>query len=98
MLHEKLRRLVKQWTPRQFRAPADFYQTALHQILQHTFDSNAADRFDICPGNGLAIGGDGECLERRRRQSRRFRAWNTVAYASCSHGLVSAAPVVSRFR
>src|SRR5207249_642590 len=65
MLQKKLRRLVKQWTPWQFRAPADFYQTTLHQILQDTFDSNAANRFDIGPGYRLAISDNGECLQRR---------------------------------
>ena len=73
MLEEKLRCLVKQRPARDLGATGNLNQPALHQRLQHAFDCYPADRFDIGPGDRLAVGDDGEGLERRWRETSWFR-------------------------
>ena len=79
MFEEKLRRFVEQRAPGNFRASRDFHQAALHQILQHAIDRDAAHDFDISARDGLAIGNDGEGFERWRGETLRFRRRKKLA-------------------
>src|ERR1051325_10186285 len=72
MIEEKRCRLIKQGAAWNFSAPGNFDETALQQGLQYSVDGDAADAFDIRPGDRLPIRDDGERLQRRRAQSRRF--------------------------
>ena len=73
MLEEKLRRLVKQRPTRDLGPTGNLNQPSLHQRLQHAFDCYSPNRFHIGPSNRLAVGDDGEGLERRWRETSRFR-------------------------
>src|SRR5882762_11853239 len=54
VIEEKLCRLVKERSPRDFGASGDFHQAALHQRLQHAIDVHAAHRFYVRTRNRLA--------------------------------------------
>src|ERR1051326_3369637 len=63
MIEEKRCRLIKQGAAWNFSAPGNFDETALQQGLQYSVDGDAADAFDIRPGDRLPIRDDGERLQ-----------------------------------
>ena len=94
MFKEKLGRFVKQRTAGQLGAPADFNQPAFHEILQDTFDGNAAYGFDIRTSDRLAISDDGKGLERRGRKAGRFRSGTKVADPARAIGMTDQLPAL----
>ncbi len=65
---ELARGAVEERLPHHLLAPGDADQAVIEQRLEHARGRDAAQLLDLGPGDRLAIGDDGERLERRHRQ------------------------------
>ena len=65
MLHKMLRCLVQQRPTRNFRAPGDFHQSGIEQLLHHAVHRYTANRLNIGFCDRLAIGNDRQGFEGR---------------------------------
>jgi len=63
MFEELLGCLVKHRSPGEIGAAAGADEASLEQLLHGAVDRDAADRFDVGLGDGLAVGDEGEGLE-----------------------------------
>ncbi len=73
LLEKTGRRAVKKRPSHSLAAADDFNQLALVKRLEHLTRANAANLLDLGTADWLPVRDDGECLERRRRESLRPR-------------------------
>ena len=79
MFHEVLRGLVQQGPARNFRAPGDFHQSGIEQLLHHAIHRYTANRLNVGLRDRLTVGNDGKRFEGRGAQPGRPYLWKQLA-------------------
>ena len=97
VLQEIFRGGVKQRPARHVRAPGDFHQAAVEQNLHNAVHCHATNGLNIRPGHRLAIGHDGQGLELRAGETRRFRFRIKLPHPRRTGGIADQRPAIDPF-
>ena len=94
MLEKILRGAVEQRASGNLGATGDFYQAAVEQHLHHAVHAHPAHRLAIRARDRLAVGDDGQRLQLRAGQARRFRLRVKLAHPRRARRIADQRPAI----